>query len=110
MAATNRLIRDHQEDNTWHNNGFMISRFADFYCSRYQYYNRNIFYRPNCFGFTNFRLMAWNSPFLSTLSGTDTDALQSIFSSLRGELERLQLEIDDLKNKPANKFKEQTRY
>ena len=59
---------------------------------------------------TDFRLMAWNSPFLSTLSGTDKDALQSIFSSLRAELERLQLEIDDLKNKPANKFKEQTRY
>jgi|APGre2960657444_1045066.scaffolds.fasta_scaffold1134587_1 hypothetical protein len=54
--------------------------------------------------------MAWNSPFLSTLSGTDKDALQSIFSSLRGELERLQLEIDGLKSKPENKFKEQTRY
>jgi len=41
--------------------------------------------------------MAWQTPFLSVLSGTDKDALQAIFGSLTKELERLSREIDDLK-------------
>jgi hypothetical protein len=49
--------------------------------------------------------MAWNSPFLSTLSGTDKDALQSIFRSLQAELERMGKEMDDLKSR----MKEQNR-
>lgn len=54
--------------------------------------------------------MAWNSPFLSTLSGTDKDALQSIFVSLRTELDRLDAEISVLKQNDTSKSKEQKRY
>lgn len=39
----------------------------------------------------------WQTPFLSVLSGTDKDALQAIFRSLQGELERLSQEIEGLK-------------
>jgi hypothetical protein len=37
--------------------------------------------------------MAWQTPFLSTLSGTDKDALQAIFRSLQGELEKMERQI-----------------
>jgi hypothetical protein len=40
----------------------------------------------------------WQPPFLSVLSGTDKDALQSIFRSLQNELGKMAKEIEDLKS------------
>ena len=40
----------------------------------------------------------WQPPFLSVLSSSDKDALQSIFRSLQSELERMGKEIEDLKS------------
>ena len=45
-----------------------------------------------------FSVNMWQPPFLSVLSGTDKDALQSIFRSLQSELERMGKEIEDLKS------------
>jgi len=47
----------------------------------------------------------WNIPNLSTLTGTDKDALQTIFVSLQKEIEKLNKEISELK-----KIKEVTAY
>lgn len=55
--------------------------------------------------------MAWTTPFLSVLSGTDKDALQRIFVSLQEELARLEREIAVLKSQSTkpNKYGEQSR-
>lgn len=55
--------------------------------------------------------MAWTTPFLSVLSGTDKDALQRIFVSLQEELARLEREIATLKGQAGkpNKYGEQSR-
>lgn len=55
--------------------------------------------------------MAWTTPFLSVLSGTDKDALQRIFVSLQEELARLEREIAVLKGQVTkpNKYGEQSR-
>ena len=47
----------------------------------------------------------WSIPNLSTLTGTDKDALQTIFVSLQKEIEKLNKEIYELK-----KIKEVTAY
>ena len=47
----------------------------------------------------------WNIPNLSLLTGTDKDALQTIFVSLQKEIEKLNKEISELK-----KIKEVTAY
>jgi Skp family chaperone for outer membrane proteins len=47
----------------------------------------------------------WQPPFLSVLSGTDKDALQSIFRSLQNELDKMAREMEDLKSR----MKEQNR-
>lgn len=54
----------------------------------------------------------WQTPFLSVLSGTDKDALQAIFRSLQGELERLNQRIASLEANGANpsKYGEQKGY
>jgi hypothetical protein len=55
--------------------------------------------------------MAWRTPFLSVLSGTDKDALQRIFVSLQEELARMEQEIAALKMQALkpNKYGEQSR-
>lgn len=40
--------------------------------------------------------MAWQTPFLSVLTGTDKDALQLIFTSLQEELQRIEMAITKL--------------
>ena len=40
----------------------------------------------------------WQPPFLSVLSSSDKDALQSIFRSLQTELDKMAKEIEDLKS------------
>lgn len=54
----------------------------------------------------------WQTPYLSVLSGTDKDALQAIFRSLQGELERLNNRIAFLEANGAkpNKYGEQKGY
>jgi hypothetical protein len=52
-----------------------------------------------------FSVNMWQPPFLSVLSGTDKDTLQSIFRSLQNELGKMAKEIEDLKSK----MKEQNR-
>ena len=49
--------------------------------------------------------MAWQTPFLSVLIGTDKDALQRIFTSLQQELERLDSKIQSLEAQKADKQK-----
>lgn len=53
--------------------------------------------------------MAWQTPFLSVLVGTDKDALQRIFTSLQEELQRIETAIKVLEEKNAFKYKEQAR-
>ena len=52
-----------------------------------------------------FSVNMWQPPFLSVLSGTDKDALQSIFRSLQNELDKMAREMEDLKSR----MKEQNR-
>jgi hypothetical protein len=40
--------------------------------------------------------MAWQTPFLSVLAGSDKDALQLIFTSLQEELQRIEMSIKKL--------------
>jgi hypothetical protein len=40
--------------------------------------------------------MAWQTPFLSVLTGTDKDALQLIFTSLQEELQRIEMALTKL--------------
>jgi hypothetical protein len=40
--------------------------------------------------------MAWQTPFLSVLVGTDKDALQLIFTSLQEELQRIEMALTKL--------------
>ncbi len=47
--------------------------------------------------------MAWQTPFLSVLSGSDKDSLQAIFRSLQAELERLDSQIEALKTEVSKK-------
>lgn len=47
--------------------------------------------------------MAWLIPNLSLLSGTDKDALQTIFISLQKEISRLNKEVEDLKSSTVKK-------
>jgi Skp family chaperone for outer membrane proteins len=50
------------------------------------------------FSVGRFSVNMWQPPFLSVLSGTDKDALQSIFRSLQNELGKMAKEIEDLKS------------
>jgi uncharacterized protein YlxW (UPF0749 family) len=54
----------------------------------------------------------WQIPQLSVLTGTDKDALQSIFRSLQAEVERLNSRITDLERAAMSPkgFREQKGY
>lgn len=55
---------------------------------------------------------SWQIPQLSVLTGTDKDALQSIFRSLQVEVERLNSRINELEQAMANPkgYREQKGY
>jgi hypothetical protein len=53
--------------------------------------------------------MAWQTPFLSVLTGTDKDALQRIFSSLQEELQRIETAIRNLEQQGDSKMGQQKR-